>query len=47
MYKDFKDLLSAFHAHGGKYLIVGRLRWFPFHSQPRATKDMDLFKVRA
>ena len=23
MYQDFKDLLSAFHAHGVKYLIVG------------------------
>ena len=23
MYRDYKDLLSAFHAHGVKYLIVG------------------------
>jgi hypothetical protein len=23
MYQDFKDLLSCFHAHGVKYLIVG------------------------
>src|SRR6185369_16212282 len=23
MYQDYKDLLSAFHAHGVKYLIVG------------------------
>jgi hypothetical protein len=23
MYKDFKDLLSAFHAHNVRYLIVG------------------------
>jgi hypothetical protein len=23
MYQDFKDLLSAFHAHSVKYLIVG------------------------
>ncbi len=45
MYKDFKDLLSAFHAHGVKYLIVGGYA-VSFHSQPRATKDMDLF-VRA
>jgi hypothetical protein len=45
MYKDFKDLLSAFHARGVKYLIVGGYA-VSFHSQPRATKDMDLF-VRA
>jgi len=45
MYKDFKDLLSAFHAHGVKYLIVGGYA-VSFHSQPRATKDLDLF-VRA
>jgi hypothetical protein len=45
MYKDFKDLLSAFHAHGVKYLIVGGYA-VSFHSQPRATKDIDLF-VRA
>jgi len=23
MYPDYKDLLSAFHAHGVKYLVVG------------------------
>ena len=23
MYRDYKDLLSAFHAHGVKYLVVG------------------------
>ena len=23
MFRDYKDLLSAFHAHGVKYLIVG------------------------
>jgi hypothetical protein len=45
MYKDFKDLLSAFHAHGVKYLIVGGYA-VSFHGQPRATKDIDLF-VRA
>jgi predicted nucleotidyltransferase len=42
MNKDFKDLLSAFHAHGVKYLIVGGYA-VSFHSQPRATKDIDLF----
>ena len=42
MYQDFADLLSAFHAHGAKYLIVGGYA-VSFHSQPRATKDIDLF----
>lgn len=42
MYQDFKDLLSAFHAHGVKYLIVGGYA-VSFHSQPRLTKDLDLF----
>lgn len=42
MYQDFKDLLSAFHAHSVKYLIVGGYA-VSFHAQPRATKDMDLF----
>ena len=34
--------LSAFHAHGVKYLIVGGYA-VSFHGQPRATKDIDLF----
>jgi Nucleotidyltransferase of unknown function (DUF6036) len=42
MYQDYKDLLSAFHAHGVKYLIVGGYA-VGFHAQPRATKDIDLF----
>jgi hypothetical protein len=42
MYQDFKDLLSAFHAHSVKYLIVGGYA-VSFHGQPRATKDLDLF----
>jgi hypothetical protein len=42
MYQDFKDLLSAFHGHGVKYLIVGGYA-VSFHGQPRATKDLDLF----
>jgi hypothetical protein len=41
MYQDFKDLLSAFHAHGVKYLIVGGYAVI-FHAQPRTTKDIDL-----
>ncbi len=42
MYQDYKDLLSAFHAHGVKYLIVGGYAVI-FHAQPRYTKDIDLF----
>ena len=42
MYQDHKDLLSAFHAHGVKYLIVGGYAVI-FHAQPRAKKDIDLF----
>lgn len=42
MYQDYKDLLSAFNAHGVKYLIVGGYA-VAFHAQPRATKDIDLF----
>jgi hypothetical protein len=42
MYQDYKDLLSAFHSHGVKYLIVGGYA-VSFHAQPRATKDIDLF----
>ena len=42
MYQDYKDLLSAFHAHGVKYLIVGGYAVI-FHAQPRFTRDMDVF----
>jgi hypothetical protein len=42
MYQDYKDLLSAFQSHGVKYLIVGGFAVI-YHSQPRFTKDMDLF----
>jgi hypothetical protein len=42
MYSDFKDLLSVFHAHGVKYLVVGGYA-VSFYAQPRATKDIDLF----
>src|SRR3954452_20531396 len=41
MYPEFRDVLSAFHAHGVKYLVVGGYAVI-FHSQPRATKDLDL-----
>ena len=42
MYQDYKDLLSAFGAHGVKYLVVGGVAVI-YHTQPRFTKDMDLF----
>ncbi|HET6628683.1 MAG TPA: DUF6036 family nucleotidyltransferase [Woeseiaceae bacterium] len=41
MFKDFKELLSAFNAHKVRYLIVGGYA-VSFHAQPRATKDLDL-----
>jgi hypothetical protein len=42
MNQDYKDLLSAFRSHGVKYLVVGGFAVI-YHSQPRFTKDMDLF----
>ncbi len=42
MYRDYNDLLSALHAHGVRYLIVGGYAVI-FHAQPRFTKDLDLF----
>jgi hypothetical protein len=42
MYQDYKDLLSAFHAHGVRYLIVGGYA-VAFHAQPRFTEDIDFF----
>jgi len=42
MFQDFKDLLSVFHVHGVKYLVVGGYA-VSFHAQPRTTKDIDLF----
>ncbi len=42
MFQDYKDLLSAFHAHGVKYLVVGGYAVI-FHAQPRFTRDLDIF----
>jgi len=42
MFPDFKELLECFRAHSVKYLIGGGYA-VSFHSQPRATKDLDLF----
>ena len=41
MYRDFKELLSAFNDHKVKYLIVGACA-VSIHAQPRATKDLDI-----
>lgn len=41
MPKDLKDLLRAFNDHSVRYLIVGGYA-FGVHSEPRATKDLDL-----
>lgn len=41
MFQDFNELLSAFNAHGVRYLIVGGYA-VSLHAQPRATKDLDL-----
>lgn len=41
MFQDHKDLLSAFQAHGVKYLVVGGYAVI-YHAQPRFTKDIDL-----
>jgi len=42
MYQDYKDLLSAFQSNGVKYLVVGGFAVIHY-SQPRFTKDIDLF----
>lgn len=42
MNQDYKDLLSAFQSHGVRYLVVGGFAVI-YHSQPRFTKDLDLF----
>lgn len=40
--EDLKQLLLALNAHGVEYLVVGG--WaVGFYSEPRATKDIDLF----
>lgn len=41
MHKDFKELLSAFNAHGVRYLVVGGYA-VSLHAQPRSTKDIDI-----
>jgi hypothetical protein len=45
MDKDLKELLLAFNEHGVEYLVVGGYA-VGVHSEPRATKDLDVF-IRA
>lgn len=40
--EDLKQLLLAFNANGVEYLVVGGYA-VGIHSEPRATKDLDLF----
>jgi predicted nucleotidyltransferase len=42
MLKDQIDLLSAFNAHGVEYVVVGG-HAVNAHTQPRFTKDLDIF----
>ena len=42
MLTDQKELLSAFNEHGVEYLVIGG-HAVSEHSQPRATKDLDIF----
>ena len=41
MFDDFKELLSVFHGHNVRYLVVGAYA-VGVHAQPRATKNLDL-----
>jgi len=42
MTKDFKDLLRFLNENGADYLIIGG-HAFSVYSEPRTTKDLDLF----
>jgi hypothetical protein len=42
MLRDQKDLLLAFNKHGVDYLVIGG-HAVSEHSEPRATKDLDVF----
>lgn len=42
MLKDQKDLLAIFNTHGVRYLVVGA-HAVGVHSEPRGTKDLDVF----
>ena len=42
LFPDFRDLLEAFVASGGEFVLIGGSAVI-FHGRPRATKDLDLF----
>ncbi len=42
MLKDQRDLLLAFNAHKVKYVVIGGYA-FNHYTEPRATKDLDVF----
>ena len=42
MFKDQKDIVAAFNAHGVKYLVIGA-HAVGIYAEPRGTKDLDLF----
>ena len=42
MLKDQKELIEKFNEHGVKYLVIGG-HAVGIHSEPRGTKDLDLF----
>lgn len=46
MYADFLDLIELLNKHGAKYLVIGGYA-VGFHSQGRATKDLDIFILPA
>ena len=45
MGRDLRELLLAFNEHGVEYLVIGGYA-VGVHSEPRATKDLDVF-IRA
>src|ERR1039457_5830483 len=42
MFKDQRDIIAAFNAHGVKYLVIGG-HAVGVHVEPRGTKDLDVF----
>ena len=42
MLKDQRDLLLAFNTHNVRYLVIGGYA-YSFYTEPRATKDLDVF----
>jgi hypothetical protein len=42
MHRDFRELFSCLNAEGVRYLVVGGYA-VSLHSEPRATKDLDIF----